>query len=97
MLQGLPTVLSGRDMIGVAFTGSGKTLVFALPMIMLALQDEMRMPFSTGEAYLLPDANQWMYLVYLKYWTLNLMPMVYPNVLFHPNFSIKVPAPPLED
>ena len=31
-----------------------------------------------------------MYLVYLKYWTLNYMPlMVYPKVLFHPNFSIK--------
>ena len=53
MLQGLPTVLSGRDMIGVAFTGSGKTLVFSLPMIMLALQDEMRMPFATGETSLL--------------------------------------------
>ncbi|XP_055333545.1 probable ATP-dependent RNA helicase DDX41 [Paramacrobiotus metropolitanus] len=25
-MQGLPTVLSGRDMIGIAFTGSGKTL-----------------------------------------------------------------------
>ena len=31
-----------------------------------------------------------MYLVYLKYWTLNLMPLtVYPKVLLHPNFSIK--------
>ncbi|MED6127769.1 DEAD-box ATP-dependent RNA helicase 35, partial [Stylosanthes scabra] len=29
-VQGLPVILSGRDMIGVAFTGSGKTLVFAL-------------------------------------------------------------------
>ena len=42
-------ILSGRDMIGVAFTGSGKTLVFSLPMIMLALQDEIRMPFAGGE------------------------------------------------
>ena len=31
-----------------------------------------------------------MYLVYLKYWTLKLMPlMVYPKVLFRPTFSIK--------
>ena len=31
-----------------------------------------------------------MYLVYLKYWTLNLIPLgVYPKVLFHPMFSIK--------
>lgn len=37
-VQGLPVVLSGRDMIGIAFTGSGKTLVFALPLLMLALQ-----------------------------------------------------------
>ena len=37
-----------------------------------------------------PDAKVRMYLVYLKYWTLNLMPlMVYPKVLFHPNFTIK--------
>jgi hypothetical protein len=37
-MQGLPVALAGRDMIGIANTGSGKTLVFALPMIMIALQ-----------------------------------------------------------
>lgn len=37
-MQGLPVILAGRDMIGIAFTGSGKTLVFALPMVMAALQ-----------------------------------------------------------
>ena len=37
-IQGLPVALSGRDMIGIAFTGSGKTLVFALPMLLIALQ-----------------------------------------------------------
>ena len=37
-----------------------------------------------------PDAKIQMYLVYLKYWTLNLMPrMVYTTVLFRPNFGIK--------
>lgn len=36
-------------MIGIAFTGSGKTLVFSLPMILLALQDELRMPLERGE------------------------------------------------
>ena len=37
-----------------------------------------------------PDAKIRMYLVYFKYWTMNLMPlMVYPKVLLHPNFSIK--------
>ncbi len=37
-IQGLPVALAGRDMIGIAFTGSGKTLVFTLPMVLLALQ-----------------------------------------------------------
>jgi len=48
-VQGLPVILSGRDMIGIAFTGSGKTLVFVLPMIMMAMQEEITMPIVPGE------------------------------------------------
>ncbi|KAJ4797689.1 DEAD-box ATP-dependent RNA helicase 35 [Rhynchospora pubera] len=48
-VQGLPVILSGRDMIGIAFTGSGKTLVFVLPLIMVALQEEIMMPIVSGE------------------------------------------------
>ncbi len=48
-VQGLPVALSGRDLIGVAFTGSGKTLVFTLPLMILALQEELRMPLAGGE------------------------------------------------
>lgn len=48
-MQGLPVILSGRDMIGIAFTGSGKTLAFSLPAIMLALQEEARLPLQGGE------------------------------------------------
>lgn len=48
-VQGLPVALSGRDLIGIAFTGSGKTLVFTLPLVMFALQEEMRMPLQKGE------------------------------------------------
>ncbi|KAF6162691.1 hypothetical protein GIB67_022350 [Kingdonia uniflora] len=48
-VQGLPVILSGRDMIGIAFTGSGKTLVFVLPLIMVALQEELMMPIVPGE------------------------------------------------
>lgn len=48
-VQGLPVILSGRDMIGIAFTGSGKTLVFVLPLIMVALQEEVMMPIVPGE------------------------------------------------
>ena len=36
-------------MIGIAFTGSGKTLVFALPLVMFCLEQEKKMPFTTGE------------------------------------------------
>lgn len=36
--QGLPVLLSGRDCVGISSTGSGKTLVFVLPMLMHALQ-----------------------------------------------------------
>ncbi|KAG6399268.1 hypothetical protein SASPL_140744 [Salvia splendens] len=36
-------------MIGIAFTGSGKTLVFVLPLVMIALQEEMMMPINPGE------------------------------------------------
>ncbi|KAH9028176.1 P-loop containing nucleoside triphosphate hydrolase protein [Lactarius hengduanensis] len=48
-LQGIPVAFSGRDMIGIAFTGSGKTLAFCLPLIMLALEDESKLPFIRGE------------------------------------------------
>ncbi len=41
-IQGLPVVLSGRDMIGIAFTGSGKTLVFTLPLILFSLQYQLK-------------------------------------------------------
>ena len=48
-VQGIPVALSGRDMVGVAFTGSGKTLVFSLPLVMAALQEEIRMPLQDRE------------------------------------------------
>jgi ATP-dependent RNA helicase DDX42 len=31
--QALPAVLSGRDVLGIAKTGSGKTAAFVLPML----------------------------------------------------------------
>ena len=36
-------------MIGIAFTGSGKTLVFVLPIIMFCLEQEVKMPFIRDE------------------------------------------------
>ncbi|KAN0025092.1 hypothetical protein ACTFIV_009508 [Dictyostelium citrinum] len=48
-VQGLPVILSGRDMIGIAYTGSGKTLVFTLPMVLFALEEEKKLPIIQGE------------------------------------------------
>ncbi|KAH6918823.1 DEAD-box protein abstrakt [Coprinopsis sp. MPI-PUGE-AT-0042] len=48
-LQGIPAAFSGRDIIGIAFTGSGKTLAFCMPLIMMALEEEAKMPFVQGE------------------------------------------------
>ena len=43
------TFPQGRDIIGIAFTGSGKTLVFVLPLIMFCLEQEKKMPFIKNE------------------------------------------------
>lgn len=48
-VQAIPALLSGRDIIGIAFTGSGKTLTFSLPMLMFALEEEVNMPLEPGE------------------------------------------------
>eukprot|EP00944_MAST-04C_sp_MAST-4C-sp1_P007009 g7009.t1 len=47
--QGLPCALSGRDMIGIAFTGSGKTITFTLPLVMFSLEEELKLPVKPGE------------------------------------------------
>ncbi|CAH1783864.1 unnamed protein product [Owenia fusiformis] len=48
-MQGIPTILTGRDIIGIAYTGSGKTLVFSLPILMFCMEQEKRMPFVRNE------------------------------------------------
>lgn len=48
-VQAIPALLSGRDIIGIAFTGSGKTLSFSLPMIMFALEEEVNQPLRGRE------------------------------------------------
>lgn len=48
-MQGIPLVLSGRDMIGVAHTGSGKSLVFILPIVMFAIEAECSLRFLEDE------------------------------------------------
>ena len=41
--------LAGRDLVGTAFTSSGKSLVFILPLLMLALAEEIKFPLISGE------------------------------------------------
>eukprot|EP00038_Savillea_parva_P025381 m.47373 g.47373 ORF g.47373 m.47373 type:complete len:605 (-) comp6882_c1_seq1:1329-3143(-) len=48
-MQALPLLFTGRDMVGVAYTGSGKTLTFSLPIIMFALEQQKKMPFMKNE------------------------------------------------
>ena len=48
-MQGIPVAFTGRDMIGISFTGSGKTLSFSVPLIMAALEQEAGMPFVKNE------------------------------------------------
>lgn len=48
-MQGLPVLFSGRDMIGIASTGSGKTLVFTLPLVMSCLEQQVSLPFIDKE------------------------------------------------
>ena len=48
-MAGIPAILSGRDLIGIAYTGSGKTLVYVLPLIMFCLEQEVMLAFDGGE------------------------------------------------
>ena len=49
VIMGHNQALASRDMIGIAFTGSGKTLTFGLPLVTVALEEELRMPIIPGE------------------------------------------------
>lgn len=45
-MYALPSILSGRDTIAISYTGTGKSLVFILPLIMLALYKEISSPIK---------------------------------------------------
>ncbi len=42
--QAIPTVMEGRDLLGIAQTGTGKTAAFALPILHRLLQDKRPRP-----------------------------------------------------
>jgi ATP-dependent RNA helicase DeaD len=45
----IPLILAGRDLIGQAATGTGKTAAFALPMIQRLLEDQTGAPKKEGK------------------------------------------------
>ena len=51
----IPAVLSGRDVIGVAHTGSGKTAAFALPILQKLAKD----PYGVFALVLTPTRYAW--------------------------------------
>lgn len=42
--QAMPVALSGRDMLGCAETGSGKTAAFSIPMIQVLCDENLIFP-----------------------------------------------------
>src|SRR5438067_10656047 len=51
--EAIPALLEGRDVLGQAATGTGKTAAFALPMLN-AIERKARTPFSTSALVLVP-------------------------------------------
>lgn len=47
LFQGVPIALSGRDMIGIAKTGSGKTAAFIWPML-VHIMDQKELQAGEG-------------------------------------------------
>ena len=45
-MQAIPSIMSGRDIIGIAETGTGKTLAYVLPMLRHVLDQR---PLKEGE------------------------------------------------
>ena len=50
IFQGVPIALSGRDIIGIAKTGSGKTAAFLWPML-IHIMDQVRVSCADPESF----------------------------------------------
>ena len=56
--KGIPVVLGGRDLIGLAQTGTGKTAAFGLPLIEMLLKDEKRPENRTTRTLILAPTRE---------------------------------------
>ncbi|MDJ0684279.1 MAG: DEAD/DEAH box helicase [Alphaproteobacteria bacterium] len=54
----IPSLLQGRDMLGVAQTGTGKTAAFALPMVHALCQDRVRKGFRRPRGLVLAPTRE---------------------------------------
>ncbi len=56
--QAIPMLLQGRDMIGLAQTGTGKTAAFGLPLIEMLLKDQKRPDNRTTRTLILAPTRE---------------------------------------
>jgi len=56
--QAIPTILGGKDLIGVAQTGTGKTAAFSLPIIQLLLKGEGKRKPKTARSLILAPTRE---------------------------------------
>ncbi|WP_120497426.1 DEAD/DEAH box helicase [Kiloniella sp. EL199] len=54
----IPTILEGKDLIGVAQTGTGKTAAFSLPLIQCLLKDEGKRKARTARSLILAPTRE---------------------------------------
>ena len=56
--QAIPSLLQGRDLLGIAQTGTGKTAAFALPILQRLLTDRRRPAPRTTRALVLAPTRE---------------------------------------
>jgi len=56
--QAIPSVLQGKDLIGVAQTGTGKTAAFSLPIIQMLLSGEGKRAAKTARSLILAPTRE---------------------------------------
>src|SRR6202012_3925397 len=56
--QTFPIALSGRDVVGIAQTGTGKTAAFALPILHRLLQNRIKMQAKSGRGRVLSPTRE---------------------------------------